>query len=207
MVTKTNRVTHKIEVPSFALSKVLRQAIFDAEAFAVFMENTSGALKNNGVELGSGISDDALMRLRFLVDRARNYVVKQKINSTKFEELFGVEVVNARSDVAFEIDTDTDRIAQVTRTREGTYPGKISGSADVYYSEKQSESHRGASTEWKNQDALTESRSDHWTQTNFEGRDLINRPEERFVRTPLLDALTLGKLLGKMDIRLRELGS
>lgn len=207
MVTKTSRVTHKIEVPSFALSKVLRQAIFDGEAFSVFMENTAGVLKSNGVELGSGISEDALMRLRFLVERARNYAVNEKINSTKFEELFGIEVVNARSDVVYLTDRNVVSDANIKTKAETVSAGRISTSADVYYSEQQSESHRGASTEWKNQDALTESRTDHWSTTKFNGNDFVNRPEERFVRTPLLDALTLGKLLGKMDIRLKELGS
>lgn len=185
------RITHKIVLPSFALSQFLRKAVFDEETFSLFMENSAGALKNCGIELDSSVSDEALMRLRFLVVRAHDFVIKNKINSAKFEQLFGIEVVNPRLQ---DIKLKAFVMAEADTT------------VDVYYSEKQSERHRGANTEWQKKDALTESHTDHYSTTKFDGQEIVH-PEDRFIRVPLLDALTLGTLIGKMDNQLKELGS
>jgi hypothetical protein len=190
MVASNRRITHKIVLPSYAFSKFLRKAVFDEETFALFMENSAGALKSNGIELDACVSEEALMRLRFLVVRAHDFVLKGKINSAKFEELFGMVVVNPQlKDVSLKVGV----------------MAKAEASVDVYYSEKQTESHRGANTEFKNQDALTESRTDHWSTTKWDGKG-IARPEDRFTHVPLLDALTLGSLIAKMDSQLKELG-
>lgn len=189
MVASKSRITHKIILPSYALSTFLRKAVFDEETFSLFMENSAGALKNSGIELDSCVSEEALMRLRFLVVRAHDFVIKGKINSAKFEELFGIAVINPKlKDVSLKVGV----------------MAKADASVDVYYSEKQTESHRGANTEFKNQDALTESRTDHWSTTKFDGKG-IARPEDRFAHVPLLDALTLGTLIAKMDSQLKEL--
>lgn len=190
MVASKSRITHKIILPSYALSKFLRKAVFDEEAFSLFMENSTGALKNSGIELDSCVSEEALIRLRFLVVRAHDLVINGKINSAKFEELFGIAVVNPKlKDVSLKVGV----------------MAKADASVDVYYSEKQTESHRGANTEFKNQDAVTESRTDHWSTTKWGGKE-IARPEERFTHVPLLDSLTLGMLIAKMDSQLKELG-
>ncbi|MDG4476939.1 hypothetical protein [Thiovibrio frasassiensis] len=190
MVASNRRITHKIVLPSYAFSKFLRKAVFDEETFALFMENSAGALKSNGIELDACVSEEALMRLRFLVVRAHDFVLKGKINSAKFEELFGVVVVNPQlKDVSIKVGV----------------MAKAEASVDVYYSEKQTESHRGANTEFKNQDAITESRTDHWSTTKWDGKG-IARPEDRFTHVPLLDAVTLGSLIAKMDSQLKELG-
>lgn len=190
MVASKSRITHKIVLPSCALSTFLRKAVFDEETFSLFMENSAGALKNNGIDLDSSVSEDALMRLRFLVVRAHDFVSKGKINSAKFEEIFGIAVVNQKlKDVSLKVGV----------------MAKAEASVDVYYSEKQTESHRGANTEFKNQDALTESRTDHWSTTTWGGKELA-RPEERFIHVPLLDAVTVGTLIAKIDSQLKELG-
>ncbi len=186
-----DRITYKIIVPSYAFSKFLRQAVFDEATFSLFMENSAAVLRSNGVALHANVAEDALMRLRFLVARTHDFVLKQKIDSAKFEELFGIVVVNPE-------------LQDIKLTVGATV--KADTSVDVTYSEQQSESHRGASTEFKNQDAITESRSDHWSTTKWTGKEIIH-PEERFIRVPLLDSLTLGTLLAKMDSKLKELGS
>jgi hypothetical protein len=190
MVASKSRIAHKIILPSYALSKFLRKAVFDEETFSLFMENSAGTLKNSGIELDSCVSEEALMRLRFLVVRAHDFVIKGKINSAKFEEIFGIAVVNPKlKDVSLKVGVMT----------------KAEASVDVYRQETQSESNRGANTEFKNQDALTDSRTDHWSTTKFDGKG-IARPEDRFTHVPLLDALTLGTLIAKMDSQLKELG-
>lgn len=186
-----NRITHKIVVPSYALSNFLRRAVFDEEAFSLFMENSAAVLSKNGIKLDPSISEDALMRLRFLVTRARDFVLKEKINAAKFEELFGIIAINQNLQ---DIKLKTATISEAET------------SVDVYYSETQSESHRGASTEFKNQDSITESRSDHWSTTKWNGREILH-PEDRFIRTPLLDSLTLGMLIAKIDGRLKDYGA
>lgn len=190
MIANKNRITHKIVIPSYALSKFLRKAVFDEETFSLFMENSTGVLKNSGIELDSSVSEEALIRLRFLVVRAHDFVIKGKINSAKFEEIFGIMVVNPK-------------LRDVT-LKAGAM-AKAEASVDVYYSEKQTESHRGANTNFKH-DALTESHTDHYSTTKFDGKEIV-RPEDRFTRAPLLDALTLGTLIAKMDSRLKELGN
>lgn len=190
MVANKSRITHKIVLPSYALSKFLREAVFDEETFSLFMENSAGVLKNAGIELDSCISEEALMRLRFLVVRAHDFVIKGKINSAKFEEIFGIAVVNPKlKDVSLKVGVMAQADASV----------------DVYRQETQSESNRGAKTEFKNQDALTDSHTDHWSTTKFDGKG-IARPEDRFTHVPLLDALTLGTIIAKMDSQLKELG-
>ncbi len=186
-----NRITHKIVVPSYALSNFLRRAVFDEEAFSLFMENSAAVLSKNGIKLDPSISEDALMRLRFLVTRARDFVLKEKINAAKFEELFGIIAINQNLQ---DMKLKTATISEAET------------SVDVYYSETQSESHRGASTEFKNQDSITESRSDHWSTTKWNGREILH-PEDRFIRTPLLDSLTLGMLIAKIDGRLKDYGA
>ena len=96
MVANKSRITNKIVLPSYALSQFLRKVVFDEGTFALFMENSAGTLKNCGIELNCCVSDDALMRLRFLVVRARDFVINEKIDSTKFEEIFGLSVVNLK---------------------------------------------------------------------------------------------------------------
>jgi hypothetical protein len=191
MVAQKSRITHKIVLPTYALSQFLRKAVFEEETFALFMENSARALKNSGIELDPGVSDDALMRLRFLVVRAHDFVVKEKINSAKFEELFGISVVNAR--------------LQDIKLKSGIMV-KADAVVDVYYSEQKSEQNRGASTEFKNMDAVNDTRSDHWSTTKFDGKGIL-RPEDRFIRVPLLDALTLGTVIAKVDSQLKELGT
>lgn len=190
MAANKSRITHKIVLPSYALRTFLRKAVFDEETFSLFMENSTGVLTSSGIKLDSSVSEDALTRLRFLVARAHDFVLKEKLDLAKFEEIFGIAVVNPRlRDIRLKIGAMVNSEASV----------------DVYYSEKQSESNRGANTEWKNQDALSDSRSDHWSTTKFDGEEIM-RPEDRFTRAPLLDALTLGMLIAKMDSKLKELG-
>ncbi len=191
MAPNKSRITHKIVVPSYAVSQFLRKAVFDEETFAIFMENSARALKNSGIELDCSVPDEALMRLRFLVVRARDYVVKEKINSAKFEELFGIVVVNQGLQ-----DIKLKAAVMV----------KADATVDVRYMENSSESNRGSSTEWNNRDALTDTRSDHWSTTNFGGKG-ISRPEDRFIRVPLLDTVSLVTVIAKLDSKLKELGS
>lgn len=191
MAASKSRITHRIVLPSYALSNFLKKAVFDEETFALFMENSMAALKNSGIELEPGVSEEALMRLRFLVVRAHDFARKGKIDSARFEELFGLVVVNPKlKDVSLKVGVTA----------------KSDASVDVYYSEQQSESNRGAKTEFKNQDALTDSHTDHWSTTKWDGKG-IARPEDRFTHVPLLDALTLGTLIAKMDSQLKELKS
>lgn len=191
-IKKNHRITHKIEVPSYALRKFLRQTVFDEESYLLFMENSLAFLKNNGIELDSSVSEEALMQLRALVDRAHYFVVEEKIDSAKFEDLFGIVVTNPKMPEAM--------IKSKIATRIQTY-------ADIYYAEANSDSHRGSNTEFKNHDALTETRSNTHHKTSWDGNDLIRRPEDRFGHAPLLDALSLGMLIGKIDTRLKELGA
>lgn len=191
MAANKGRITHKIAVPSHALSQFLRKVVFDEDTFCRFMENSAGTLRTCGVELDSSVSEEALTRLRFLVVRAHDYVVKEKIDSARFEQIFGIAAVNPRLQ-----DIKLKAAAMV----------KADATVDVYYSEQQSESNRGASTEWKNQDAISESRSDHWSTTKFDGRELL-RPEDRFIRVPLLDAFTLGTIVAKVESQLKQLGN
>jgi hypothetical protein len=188
MVADKSRITHKIALPSYALRQFLRKTIFDEESYATFMENSIAALKRCGVELDPCLSEEALMRLRFLIFRAHDYVVKQKIDAVKFEELFGIVVSNLKLQdiklgVAVELSADS--------------------STDVYYLEQNSESNRGSNTEWNKADALTDTRSDHYSVTKFQGKE-IGRPDDRFARVPLLDAVTLGTLIAKVEAKLNE---
>ena len=190
MKAKKSRITHKIVIPSYALSTFLRQAVFDEESFSLFMENSVGFLRNSGIELDSSVSEDAMIRLRFLVARAHDCVIKEKINSAKFEELFGIVVANSKlQDIKLNIGATIQSEASV----------------EVYYSEKQTESHRGSNTDFQKQDAVTESHTDHWSTTKWDGKEIV-RPEDRFTHVPLLDALTLGMLITKMESNLNAFG-
>lgn len=186
------RISQKIKLPSAALNNALRHAIFDQDAFAVFLENTTGALKSNGVELDANISNKALMRLRFLVVRAHDLLVDKKMNASKFEQLLGLDVID--SNFAVMLESKTER--GVERT--------IDAQANIYYSEQQSESNRGSNTDWSKRDAVSNTGSDHWSTTKFDGKGFL-RPEERFIRAPLLDALSLGEIIAKIEARLKEI--
>jgi len=191
MVAIKSRITHNIVLPSVALSQFLRKVVFDQEMFSLFLENSVGALKSCGIELDCCVSDQALTRLRFLVIRARDFVVNQKIDKAKFEEIFGIAVVNAKF---HDIKLKAATVAQVD------------AAVDVYYAEQSSEQNRGANTDFNKRDAVSDTRSDHYSSTRFDGKEIF-RPEDRFVRVPLLDTLTLGTVVAKMDSQLKELGA
>jgi hypothetical protein len=191
MLGEKKRIKHTIVLPSIALSQFLHKTVFDEASFALFMENTVGALEKSGIKLDATVSDDALMRLRFLVERARTCVIKEKINSVKFEELFGISVAHAQlQDLTLNVRAQTQSDAAV----------------DVYYAEQKSESNRGSNTDFNGSGTVSESRTDHYSTTNFSGRQ-VTLPEERFTRVPLLDALSLGTLIAKVDVQLKELGN
>jgi len=190
MPAERSRIKHKIVLPSIALSQFLHKALFDEATFALFMENTAGALQSSGIELEENVTEDALMRLRFLVERARDFVIKERINSAKFEEIFGITVLNPRLlDVSLQALTLS----------------KTDTSSEIYYSEQNSESNRGSSTDFNNSDAVNDAHSDHYSNTSFGGLQ-YTLPEERFSRVPLLDSLSLGVLIAKIDSQLKELG-
>jgi hypothetical protein len=190
MVPAKGRITHKIVLPSYALSQFLHKAVFDQVTFSLFMENSAGTLKNNGIELDCCVTAEALMRLRFLVTRARDFVVKERISAAKFEELFGLTVVNVDlQDVAITVAVEVRAEAAV----------------DVQYSEQNTESNRGSNTDFSS-GTVNDSHTDHYSTTQFGGKESLP-PEERFNRVPLLDALTVGTIIAKMDSQLKEQGS
>jgi len=191
MAPNKDRINHKIVLPSIALSQFLRKVVFDEEAFALFMENSSGALKSCGIELDYCVSDEALMRLRFLLARTRDFVVSQKIEKARFEEIFGITVSNHQlRDIKLKAATQAQADAAV----------------DVYYAEQSSEQNRGANTEFNKRDAVSDTRSDHYSSTKFDGKEL-SRPEDRFVSVPLLSTLVLGMVIAKLDSQLKQLGA
>lgn len=188
---KPSRITQKIVLPSYALSQFLRKVVFDEQMFALFLENSEGALKSCGIEMDSCLSEEALMRLRFLIIRARDFVVKEKIDAARFEEIFGLSVVNVRLQ-----DIKLKAAAMI----------KADAAVDVYYAEQNSESNRGASTEFNNRDSVTDTRSDHYSTTKFDGKELF-RPEDRFLRAPLVSTLILATVIAKLDVKLKEMES
>lgn len=190
MVPNKSRINHSMVLPSIALSQFLRKAVFDQEMFSLFMENSAGALKSCGIELDHCVSEEALMRLRFLVLRTRDFVVTQKIDKAKFEELFGISVVNQKF-----VDL------KIKAAREAA----ANAAVDVYYAEQSSEQNRGSNTEFNKRDAVNDTRSDHYSSTKFDGKEL-SRPEDRFIRVPLLSTLILGVVIAKLDSQLKELG-
>ena len=173
MATEISRITQKIVLPSYELSQFLRKAVFDEETFSLFMENSAKTLANNGVELDTSVAEDALMRLQSLVARAHKFVVKEKIDSAKFENVFGISVADVADAAAWtKIGKDTG-----TDTGTSTYP-----------------------------DPSTEP-SPHYTNddTKFVAGKEVLRPDDRFIRTPLLDALTLGTVIAGLDSQLKAL--
>ena len=125
-------------------------------------------------------------------------MVHAKVPAKQFEQVFGIFTPETElRDVSVFRETESDRQAEREIEREAAIVRETS--AEVYYSEKQSETHRGANTEWDKHDALTHSHSDHWSTTKFEtdGQHIIY-PDERFQRTPLLDIETLSRILTKM---------
>jgi len=182
-------IRYKIKLPSFALSQCLREAIFKPAPFALFMENTAGALQNSGVELDDDVPEEALMRLRFLVERAREYVLSAKIDVAKFEQIFGITVANP---------------PLTNLTIQALALSQADTSSEIYYAEQNSDSNRGSNTDFNNSDAVNDSHSDHYSNSSWGGLQFPG--EERFLRTPLLDALTLGTLIAQIDNQLKELG-
>jgi len=207
MTKAKKRIRFRINLPSAAMGSFWRRVIFDPEDFKLFMENTAGFLENHGIRLDPSVNRDALMRLRFTAARVRNYVVSEKIAVRQFEQAFGIFTpASELRDVSVFRETESDRQVEREIESEATFVRQTS--AEVYYSEKQAETHRGANTEWDKHDALTHSSSDHWTTTKFETDGAhIHYPDERFERTPLLDMGTLSRILTQMDIRLKEFGN
>ena len=207
MVKAKKRIRFRINLPSVGLGNFWRNVIFDLDNFKLFMENTEGFLESHGVKFDPSVNQDTLMRLRFTVARIRTYVVKEKVPVKQFENVFGIFTPEVElQDVSVFREIESAR--QAEREIESTVARTRDASTEVYYSEKQSESHRGANTEWDKHDALTHSSSDHWSTTKFEsdGQHIIH-PDELFQRTPLLDMATLSRILTQMDIRLKDFGN
>jgi hypothetical protein len=207
MAKAMRRIRFRINLPSVGMGNFWRKAIFDLDGFKLFMENTEGFIENHGVKLDPSMNRDSLMRLRFTVARIRNYVVTEKVPVNQFENVFGIFTPEAElRDVSVFREIGSDR--QAEREIESEAAMVRQTSAEVYYSEKQSESHRGSNTEWDKHDALSHSSSDHWSNTKFEtdGKHILY-PDELFQRTPLLDTATLSRILTQMDIRLKEFGN
>lgn len=189
MATDKARINHSIVLPSVALSQFLRKVVFDEDAFALFMENSEGALKSCGIELDQCVSEDALMRLRFLVMRTRDFVASKKIEKARFEELFGISVAHHKF-------RDLKLKAQI----------QADAAVDVYYSEQSTERNRGANTEFNQRQSVSDTRSDHYSTTKFDGKELT-RPEDRFVAVPLVSTLVIGMVIAKLEVQLKELGA
>jgi hypothetical protein len=207
MAKVKKRIRFRITLPSVALGNFWRNVIFDLDNFKLFMENTAGFLGHHGVRLDPSVNQDSLVQLRFTVARIRNYVVEEKVPVKQFENIFGIFTPETQlQDVSVFRETASDR--EVERAIESMAERAQDASTEVYYSEKQSESHRGSNTEWDKHDALSHSSSDHWSTTKFasDGKHIID-PDELFQRTPLLDIATLSRILTQMDIRLREFGN
>lgn len=188
MATDKKRINHSIVLPSAALSKFLRKVVFDEDTFALFMENSVGALRSCGVEFDGCVTEDAMMRLRFLVVRSRDLVASRKIEKTRFEEVFGISVAHANlRDITLKAAAGAQADAAV----------------DVYYAEQKSESNRGSTTDFTS-GAVTSSKTDHYSTTKFDGKELT-RPEDRFVAVPLLSTVVLGMVIAKLEVQLKEL--
>ena len=166
MVKSKRRIRFRINLPSEGMRNFWQKAVFDPDGFKLFMENTKGFMENHGVKLDPSLNSDSLMRLRFTVARIRNCVVVEKVPVKQFEKVFGIFTPESElRDVAVFREIESDR--QTEREIEAQAAVVRETSAEVYYSEKQSESHRGANTEWDKHDALTHSKSDHWSTTKF----------------------------------------
>jgi hypothetical protein len=206
--TEKKRISFNISLPSLSLKQCLQKVIFDGNVFLSFDENPRGVLEANGIKLDPSVTDEIIMRLKFTLIRARNFIVKEKIDVKRFEEIFGryenIFGVREDSSVFLVPDTNIEPDSDIT-------PGRafnVEGRGPVEYSEKQSESNRGANTDWNKQDALSDSKSDHWSTTKFEtdGSQLAHI-KDRFIRTPLLDAFTLSRLITQYHIRMKEFGN
>ncbi len=195
MTKAAERITHRITLPSHAFSQFLRKAIFDDETFALVMENTEMTLKNHNITTSDDVSEEALMQLRFILMRAHGFVKQEKINEARFEQIFGINVAASRyQDISAHFVTKAEAKAEFAQ--------RIDTQSDIFYSEQQSESHRGINVDFE-QNSMPHTRTNHHYSTKFDGRDLMT---ERFIRTPLLNALTLGDLMARIDRQLTELG-
>jgi len=84
--------------------------------------------------------------------------------------------------------------------------GFAAGGLQVAYSEECQNTNRGKDTSWENQDAVPNSGTKSWHSTEFNSCKVDRlRPEDRFLRVPLLDALTLGAVIAKMDSQLKAM--
>ncbi len=203
MVKQLSRISFRIKMPSVAFTQFMKKVVFDKEKFSLFIENPKGVLETAGVKLGDSVTADMLMRFKFTMIRARNFVTKEKVGLDRFEDVFGISKTIPEFGIDPDLDIDTEVRRNVDIAAEWRQDASFSGV--VEYSERSSETHRGANTSWENQDALTNSKSDHWTTRNFEGEHVF-RPEDRFYQAPLLDAVTLSSLMTQFDIRLKEYG-
>lgn len=205
---KRKRISFRIKLPSTAFSQFLKETIFDPNAFRAFTENPKGVLEARGVMVDASVTEDVLTRLRFTIIRARNFVVKEKVTGSRFEEIFGryenIFAVREDSEICVETRTDTEPDTTVEHGSKVTVGPQASFA--VEYSEQSSETNRGADTSWEGQDAVANSHSDHWSTTKFEG-ERIAHLKDRFARVPLLDAITLGRLMAQFHIRLKEFGN
>ena len=196
MTKVAKRITHRITLPSHALSQFLRKAIFDDDTLALVLENTALTLKNHGVIAADDVSDDALMQLRFILLRAHGYIKENKVNAARFEQIFGINVTKGR------YQETTAEFVPVKAEAKVEQIQRINTQFDIYYSEQKSESHRGVNTDF-GENSMPNTRTNHHYSSSFEGKDLMI---DQFIRTPLLDALTLGDLMARIDRQLRELG-
>ncbi len=197
MTKVAQRITHRITLPSHAFNQFLRKAIFDDDTFALVMENTEMTLKNHGVITNDDVSDEALMQLRFILMRAHAYVKENKVNAARFEQIFGIKVAAGRyQDISAQFVPEIKSSVKVEQAQ------RINVQFDIFYSEQKSQSHRGINTDFE-ENSMPHTRTSHHYSTSFDGNDLV---KDQFIRTPLLDALTLGDLMARIDRQLKELG-
>ncbi|MCE5312029.1 MAG: hypothetical protein LLF86_02625 [Nitrospiraceae bacterium] len=203
MKKQQDRISFRIKMPSFGFMQFMKKTVFDNDAFSVFIENPKAALESAGVALDSSVTPDMLMRLKFTVIRARGFISKEKVKLERFEDIFGISRFIPGQDMLpyadAEINLNKETEAEIQ------YRQEIHTSTIVEYSEKSSETNRGANTSWEGQDAVASSKSDHWSTTKFDG-ERIFRPDDRFYRVPLLDAAALSGLITQFHIRLKEYG-
>lgn len=203
MKKQPERISFRINMPSCAFMKFMKKTVFDKDAFNIFVENPRAALESEGVSLDDSVTPDMLIRLKFTIIRARGFISKEKVRLERFEDIFGI----SKFIPGYEMMPELDAEINMNRETEADiqYRQEIHTSAIVEYSEKSSETNRGSNTSWEGQDAVANSKSDHWSTTKFEGEHLF-RPDDRFYRAPLLDSAALSSLITQFHIRLKEYG-
>lgn len=204
---RNKRIDVQIRMPSVAFMQFLRKVVSDEEAWALFRENPRAVLRNHGVELDASVGPEALMTLAFAIERAREIVADKRFRGAAFESIFAVVPHEPLDTLTPTKTTQVSALAAAT----GTGTGSGTGTSATILSSAQASAfkiayqNRGSYTDFQQQQAIENIRTNHTRTLDWGVRGGALEATTWLGSAPLLDSLTLGRLLGELDLALRAL--